>query len=217
YNEKSNALAPTMTEQSATGVATQINETFAATLGEAGLNIVSTLSEYLNDADTQALLSRMEARVGGVATQLRSGADTAEMFTALLASSKPLISGASDTITASGDAIGEASDAIDGGAHGPPTCGAPQDSTPGCVAAPRAEGPVGPGRVEDRRRPRAAAGAARQPGDRRSTGAGRQRGGPDHAPGDPRPHRRGGRRRPGRPGRVHHQPEAQAGPARGHP
>src|SRR5699024_7515638 len=63
YNEKMNALAPTITEQGATGVATQINETFAATLGEAGLNIVSTLSEYLNDADTQALLSRMEARV----------------------------------------------------------------------------------------------------------------------------------------------------------
>ncbi|HJC28638.1 MAG TPA: YhgE/Pip domain-containing protein [Candidatus Dietzia intestinipullorum] len=135
YNEKMNALAPTITEQGATGVATQINETFAATLGEAGLNIVSTLSEYLNDADTQALLSRMEARVGGVATQLRSGADTAEMFTALLASSKPLISGASDTITASGDAIGEASDAIDGGVEAASSLGSTLDSAAGSLGA----------------------------------------------------------------------------------
>ena len=135
YNEKLNALAPTITEQGATGVATQINETFAATLGEVGLNTVSTLSDYLNDADTQALLARMEGRVGSVATQLRSGADTAEMFTALLASSRPLVSGASDTITASGEAIGDASDAIDGGVEAAASLGSTLDTAAGSLGA----------------------------------------------------------------------------------
>ena len=73
-NEKTNALSPKITDQGASQVATQVNETFAATLGEAGLNIVSTLSEYLNDADTQIVLSRLQAHAGAVAAQLRSGA-----------------------------------------------------------------------------------------------------------------------------------------------
>lgn len=135
YNEKSNALAPTITQQGASAVATQINETFAATLGEAGLNIVSSLSEYLDDADTQAVLSRLEARVGDVATQLRSGADTAEMFTALVSSSKPLVSGASDSITASGRALGDASNAIGSGVDAATSLKSTLDSAAGSLGA----------------------------------------------------------------------------------
>lgn len=114
-NEKKNALSPKITDQGANQVATQINETFAATLGEAGLNIVSSLSEYLNDADTQVVLSKLRAHTGAVAAQLRSGADTATMFTSLIASSKPLVSSASDSAIASGQALSDTTEAIGGG------------------------------------------------------------------------------------------------------
>ena len=115
-NEKKNAVAPNITEQGATEVSTRINEQFSATLGEVGLNILSSLSDELNDPATRAALSRLEARAGQVAAQLRSGADTADMFTALIASSAPLVSSASDLASSSGRALSQASDAIDGGA-----------------------------------------------------------------------------------------------------
>lgn len=115
-NEKKNAIAPNITEQGATEVSTNINEQFSATLGEVGLQIISSLSEELNDPDTQVALSRLEARVGQVAAQLRSGADTADMFTALISSSTPLVRSASDLATSSGRALREASDATSGGA-----------------------------------------------------------------------------------------------------
>lgn len=115
-NEKKNPVAPNITEQGATEVSTRINEQFSATLGEVGLNILSSLSEELDDPDTRAALSRLEARVDQVAAQLRSGADTADMFTALISSSAPLVTGAADLASSSGRALRRADDAIDGGA-----------------------------------------------------------------------------------------------------
>lgn len=114
-NEKKNALSPKITDQGAGQLATRINKTFAATLGEAGMNIITSLSTYLDDADTQALLSRLQAHADSMAAQMRAGSDTATMFTSLIASSRPLVSGASDTALASGRAIGDAGEAIGGG------------------------------------------------------------------------------------------------------
>ncbi len=114
-NEKKNALAPKITGQGASEVSTTINRVFTATLSEVGLQIISSLSESLNDADTQVALSRLEAHVGEVAAQLRSGADIANMFTSLISSSAPLVSSASDLVASSADALDDASDAVSGG------------------------------------------------------------------------------------------------------
>ncbi|MEQ6897216.1 YhgE/Pip domain-containing protein [Microbacterium sp. KR10-403] len=115
-NEKKNALAPKITGQGAEAVSAQINEVFTETLGEISLGLVSSLSDYLTDADTQAALTRLEARIGGVATQLRSGAQTADMFTSLIQSSIPLVDSASSLVTDAGSAFSSASDAAGTGA-----------------------------------------------------------------------------------------------------
>ncbi|GGF48666.1 phage infection protein [Microbacterium sorbitolivorans] len=115
-NEKKNALAPKITDQGADGVSQQINEVFTETLSDIALSVVSSLSDYLTDVDTQAALTRLEARIGGVATQLRGGAQTADMFTSLLESTIPLVDGASSLITSSGSAFEDASSAVGGGA-----------------------------------------------------------------------------------------------------
>lgn len=114
-NEKKNALAPKITEQGAGEVTTSINEVFTETLSEAALNIITSLSGYLDDADTQAMLSRLQAHVSQVAAQLRSGSATADMFTSLIASSRPLVDSASALATASGDALHDATGALGGG------------------------------------------------------------------------------------------------------
>jgi len=110
-NEKKNALAPKITGQGAEAVSAQINEVFTETLGQISLGLVSSLSDYLTDADTQAALTRLEARMGGVATQLRSGAQTADMFTSLIGSSIPLVDSASALVTDAGAALSSGSDA----------------------------------------------------------------------------------------------------------
>ncbi|MFC5434767.1 YhgE/Pip family protein [Microbacterium suwonense] len=114
-NEKKNALAPKITGQGAGEVATTINEAFTSTLSEAGLGIITSLSTYLDDADTQVALSRLQAHVGEVAAQLRAGASTADMFTALISSSRPLVESASGLASASGDALRDATGALGDG------------------------------------------------------------------------------------------------------
>ncbi|RLK52241.1 YhgE/Pip domain-containing protein [Microbacterium telephonicum] len=119
-NQKKNALAPKVTDQGAEGVSTQINEVFTETISEVALGLVSSLSDYLTDADTQLALTRLESNVGAVATQLRAGAQTADMFTALIQSTIPLVDSADALIDASrssfqdvSGAVGSGSDAVD--------------------------------------------------------------------------------------------------------
>lgn len=115
-NEKKNALAPKITEQGAEGVSAQISEAFTVTLSEVGLGLISSVSDYLNDADTQAALTRVEARVAGISTQLRSSARTADSLTALADTSIPLVNSARSLVTAAGASFDDTSSAVGSGA-----------------------------------------------------------------------------------------------------
>nr|WP_281385794.1 YhgE/Pip domain-containing protein [Microbacterium marinum] len=114
-NEKKNALAPKITAQGADGVSAQISETFTQTLSEIALGLLSSLSDYLTDDDTQAALARLQARVSGLSTQLRAGAQTADMFSALFDSSIPLVNSASQLVDAAGGAFNDAAGAAGSG------------------------------------------------------------------------------------------------------
>lgn len=115
-NEKKNALAPKITGQGAEGVSSAISETFAETLGDVALGLVSSMSDYLTDEDTQAALTRVEARLGSMGDQLRSAAHTADAFTALLDASRPLLDSASALVGTAGDAFKDTSGALGSGA-----------------------------------------------------------------------------------------------------
>jgi len=114
-NEKKNALAPKITGQGAEGVSSQIGTSFAQTLGDVALALISSMSDYLSDADTQAALTRVEARLGDLSAHLRSGGQTADMFSRLMESSVPLATSASSLVAAGGDAFADTSDAVGGG------------------------------------------------------------------------------------------------------
>lgn len=114
-NEKKNALAPKITEQGAEGVSSQISEAFTVTLSEVALGLVSSVSDYLADDDTQAALTRVESRVAGIETQLRSSARTADTLSSLVNSSIPLVDSAESLVSTAGDAFGDTSNAVGGG------------------------------------------------------------------------------------------------------
>lgn len=115
-NEKKNALAPKITEQGAEGVSAQINESFTRTLSDVGLTLLSSVSDYLTDADTQAALTRLEARVGSISDQLRSGAHTADTLTALVQGSVPLVDSTDALVRSARTAFSDTSNALGGGA-----------------------------------------------------------------------------------------------------
>lgn len=114
-NEKKNALAPKITEQGAEGVSSQISEAFTVTLSEVVLGLVSSVSDYLSDDDTQAALTRVEARVAGIETQLRASARTADTLSSLVNTSIPLVDSAESLVSAAGDAFDDTSNAVGGG------------------------------------------------------------------------------------------------------
>ena len=116
-NEKKNALAPKITEQGAEGVSSLITESFTETISEIALGLITSVSDYLTDEDTQAALTRLEARAANISTQLRSGAQTADMFTALIESSIPVMNSASSIVDGAGDAFDDASHAVGSGSE----------------------------------------------------------------------------------------------------
>lgn len=115
-NEKKNALAPKITEQGAEGVSSQISEAFTVTLSEVALSLVSSVSDYLTDDNTQAALTRVESRIGNIASQLRGGARTAETLSTLVESSIPLVDSAESLVASAGGAFDDTSTAIGSGA-----------------------------------------------------------------------------------------------------
>lgn len=115
-NEKENALSPKITGEAATDVSSQINETFVKTLNQVGLGLMSSLTHFLEDGDTQVVLTHLQSSVRDVATQLHSAAKTTDLFTSLIASSQPIVSSAASLSTAAQDALQQSSGAIGTGA-----------------------------------------------------------------------------------------------------
>ena len=115
-NEKKNALAPIITGKGADAVSAQINEVFTKTLGDVALGLISSLSDFLSEGDTQAVLANLESRLGDISGQLSANAQTADMFTALIDSSIPLIDSSAGVIAGVGDSFDQAKGAVGSGA-----------------------------------------------------------------------------------------------------
>jgi len=99
-NDKSNPLAPLITSEGADDLSAKINAEFTKELSNVALSLVSSLSTSLSDSESQAAFARIEAHVGQAGVQLRAAAGTANMFTALLESSVPLVDGATGLLRA---------------------------------------------------------------------------------------------------------------------
>ncbi|HHW51490.1 MAG TPA: YhgE/Pip domain-containing protein [Pseudoclavibacter sp.] len=112
-NEKLNALAPKITGQGAEEVSTQISEVFSETLGDITVSLASSLTDVLDSDETRTAVTELQTRVESISDQLRSGAQTADMFASLLSSSATLVDSAGGLVSAAGSTLTEASDAVD--------------------------------------------------------------------------------------------------------
>lgn len=114
-NQKLNALAPTITGQGAESVLSQIDRTFAKKLSDVALGLLTSLSDFLTDGDTKAVMNALSGRAQGISDQLRAGAGTADLFTTLIGSSIPLVQGGIDLVESSQQAFGDTAGAVKGG------------------------------------------------------------------------------------------------------
>lgn len=132
-NEKKNALSPKITDEAATEVSTKINEAFTKTVNEVGLATISSLADYLQDPETRAALTKLESSVREASTQLDAGAETLDMFSMLLGSSKVLVTSASSLATSSVDALDETAGAVGQGIDSARSLKSVLDSTAGSL------------------------------------------------------------------------------------
>lgn len=82
-NEKKNPLAPKLTEQGASSVSNTINRVFAETLADVGMNVVLSVSDFLDEPQFQNVLDRIGNRVTELSNTARASATTAQSFSDL--------------------------------------------------------------------------------------------------------------------------------------
>ncbi|PWG60022.1 YhgE/Pip domain-containing protein [Bifidobacterium catulorum] len=112
-NEKKNALAPQLTGQGADQVAARINLLFATTLSNVALNIVSSLSNYIDDADTKSSIANLAGHIGELADQLAGAADTVDTYASLTDSARSLIDNSSKLLRQASGSAKDAGKTID--------------------------------------------------------------------------------------------------------
>jgi putative membrane protein len=111
-NEKKNALAPKITGQGADTVSTQINEMFTKTLSDVALNLVSTLSTYLDDPETKALVTTLDKRIQLISEQLNNAKDSTKVYDTVLDSATSLVSSSANLIAGTQDSGADAKQSI---------------------------------------------------------------------------------------------------------
>jgi len=116
-------------------VSAGINKVFTETLSEIGVNILSSLSDYLNDADTKVLFARLESHVGQTSAQLRAAASTADTFSTLIGSSRALLDSSTGLIESTGRTLDDATGAIGSGLDAADSLGSTIDAATRGVSA----------------------------------------------------------------------------------
>ena len=98
-NQKKNALSSSITSKVATGVTTNIDESFAEVLSSVGLGLLSSLDDYLNEEDTQSALNTIQSRVQTTGGRLNSASATVRSLTGLIDGAIPLATSADSLLS----------------------------------------------------------------------------------------------------------------------
>ncbi|MDK6250054.1 YhgE/Pip domain-containing protein [Alloscardovia omnicolens] len=99
-NEKSNAIAPKITEKAADTVVTQISETFAQTIASIALDVAHHVSDFSSSAQGQEYVDTVVKRLNTVANDMDAAAVQMGSYAALIQASADLVSSSQAIISA---------------------------------------------------------------------------------------------------------------------
>lgn len=117
-NEKSNAIAPHITDQGADTVATTINTSFAKTIGNVGLDIASSVLKYASSPQAKEYVANATSHVGGLADQLNGAANQVDAYSGLLGASGDIIQSTNALLGKTADSAHSARKALKQGGNG---------------------------------------------------------------------------------------------------
>ncbi|KAB8286780.1 ABC-2 family transporter protein [Bifidobacterium ramosum] len=131
-NEKINPIAPHITDQGASTVATTIDQTFAKTLGEVAISLASSVADYAQSPQMTQYVTNATEHLSSMSSKLTSTAAQIDAYSSLLGAANDIISstdkllgstgsGASDTkkaIAQASDGVGSLDAALSGATSG---------------------------------------------------------------------------------------------------
>lgn len=131
-NEKINPIAPHITDQGASTVATTIDQTFAKTLGEVAISLASSVADYAQSPQMTQYVTNATEHLSSMSSKLTSTAAQIDAYSSLLGAANDIISstdkllgstgsGASDTkkaIAQASDGVGSLDTALSGATSG---------------------------------------------------------------------------------------------------
>ena len=85
-NEKENAIAPKITDKGASAVQKQIDQVFAQTVSEIGLDILDGLTQVLNETDGKETMENFTVNLQELAGELDDSADLVDTFASIVSS-----------------------------------------------------------------------------------------------------------------------------------
>ncbi|MFT8639443.1 YhgE/Pip family protein [Bifidobacterium sp.] len=128
-NEKSNAIAPHITDKGADTVTTTINSSFAKTIGSVGLDIASSVLKYASSSQAKEYVTNATNHVGTLADQLNAAADQLGAYSGLLGASGNIIQSTNTLLGKSADGASSARQALKQGEAGIDSAGNALDAT----------------------------------------------------------------------------------------
>lgn len=106
-NEKSNAIAPRVTDQGADQVSAQINEAFTETMSDVMLALADSVGKYAEEDDAGGQIATLSDAITSSAVDMNTTAD-------LIDSYADLVVAAQDLVDSSSNLLGSADDAVSG-------------------------------------------------------------------------------------------------------
>jgi len=117
-NEKINPIAPHITDQGASTVATTIDQTFAKTLAQVALDLVSSLLKFAQSPQMSEYVSNATKHISSISSQLKSAASQADSYASLMGATGKIISSTDRLLGSTGSSASDAKKALKQGTAG---------------------------------------------------------------------------------------------------
>ena len=111
-NEKINPIAPHITDQGATTVATTIDQSFVKTLASVALNLASDVSKYASSPEMAQYVENATGHIATLSSQLSSASSQVDAYANLLGSANSIIDSTDKLLGSTGSAAADAKQAM---------------------------------------------------------------------------------------------------------
>ncbi len=112
-NEKKNAIAPKVTGQGADAISYEVNKEFTETITEASLNIMKSLSNYLDGTDAGGRIATLATHVGTISTQMQQASNVISAYSSLLGTSEQFVTGTGQLIDQARSSSGDVASGVE--------------------------------------------------------------------------------------------------------